>query len=116
MAVPRSREEMLRAAKTRKRVGDAGVQATRWTRVCAWDGQELGDEDFVQVSAHERVCQAHYQQFQTWLRDTAKTIYHLRPEDDEGTDERLGTAGSPRARSNRRRRRSGLMLGLRQRR
>lgn len=110
-----SREERLRAAKTRKRVGQAAVQATRWTHVCAWDGQELGDEDFVQVSAHERVCRSHYPQFQTWLRDTAKTIYHVRPEDDGETDAKRETAGTPRVRSKRRRRRSGLMSRRRQR-
>jgi len=67
------------------RVGDVAPEATRWTHVCAWDGQELADPDFVQVSPHERVCRLHYPQFQKWLRETAKTMYHLGDEDEDMT-------------------------------
>lgn len=54
----------------------------RWNHTCAWDGHELGEMEYVQISAHERVCLDHHPQFLTWLRDKSKTIYRVVPEDE----------------------------------
>lgn len=64
------------------RPGDADPKATRWTRVCAWNGHELADMDFLQVSAHERVCRFHHPQFQTWLHDASQRMYRAVGADD----------------------------------
>lgn len=54
---------------------DSSVISDRWTHTCAWDGHELGTTDYVQVSPHERVCEAHYPQFQTFLEESSKRLY-----------------------------------------
>lgn len=74
--------QRARAGKPRLVAAESNPRATRWTQVCAWDGHELGEMDYVQVSAHERVCRFHYERFQTWLRDTSQTMY--RAEGSEG--------------------------------
>lgn len=50
-------------------------KARRWATACAWDGHELGDMEYVQVSAHERVCLFHHPQFQTWCQETSQQVY-----------------------------------------
>lgn len=108
--LPREQTHMT-DRKSRKRVGDVAPEATRWTHVCAWDGHELEDMEYVQISPHERVCRFHYPQFQTWLRDTARTIYHVEPEEE--TDEQSG--GVPRVFPGWRRRRIRRVRGRRRR-
>lgn len=54
--------------------------ATRWTRICAWDGHELGAIGHVQVSAHERVCRFHQAQFEKWCQDTSRRRYRAEGE------------------------------------
>lgn len=69
-------------SRTNPRVsGGKKAETPRWTHTCAWDGHELDGADYVQVSAHERVCRLHYPQFQKWLHETSKTMYRA---DDEG--------------------------------
>lgn len=77
-----------RAEHRSTRVGDVHPTVTRWTRVCAWDGHELGEMDYVLVSAHERVCRFHQAQFQTWLQDTSQRMYRA-----EGGDAGLADGG-----------------------
>jgi hypothetical protein len=64
---------------------DPNQRAGRWTRVCAWDGHELRDMDYVQVSDHERVCRFHYPQFIFWVEDTSQRMYRAEgAEEDDG--------------------------------
>jgi hypothetical protein len=49
----------------------------RWSHICAWDGHELGDMDYVQPSPHERVCRFHHPQFQIWIEDLSKRKYRF---------------------------------------
>ncbi len=62
--------------------------APRWTHTCAWDGRELDGTDYVQISAHERVCLLHHPQFVTWLRDKSKTMYRTVIEDEAPSEAR----------------------------
>ena len=55
----------------------------RWTHTCAWNGHELGEAEYVEMSAHERVCRLHHPEFVIWLRDKSKTINRVVAERDE---------------------------------
>jgi hypothetical protein len=55
--------------------GEPKPIASRWTQVCAWDGHELGEMDYIQVSTHERVCLFHHPRFETWCEDTSRRMY-----------------------------------------
>lgn len=54
----------------------------RWTHTCAWNGHELGENKYLDMSAHERVCRLHHPEFATWLRDKSKTMYRVAGDDD----------------------------------
>lgn len=62
---------------------DLVAKTSRWTHTCAWDGDELGEMDYVQVSAHERVCELHNPQFQTFLLETSKKMYRAPGQTEE---------------------------------
>lgn len=56
--------------------------AARWAHTCAWDGHELGNLDYVEISPHERVCPLHHPEFVAWLRDKSKTMYRVVSEEE----------------------------------
>lgn len=64
-----------RAKRNLQASGRVSQAGSRWTRVCAWDGHELGEMDYVQVSDHERVCRFHYPQFQVWVDDVSQRMF-----------------------------------------
>lgn len=49
----------------------------RWKHTCGWDGHELGDMDYAQVSTHERVCRFHHPQFAHWIEESSKRMYRF---------------------------------------
>lgn len=63
----------------------------RWTHTCAWNGHELGDGAYLQVSPHERVCPAHQSAFQIWLDDKSKRMYRI---DGEALDSEIEPSSS----------------------
>lgn len=53
-------------------VGRADAMTGRWAHTCAWNGHELLEMAYVQVSAHERVCWFHHPMFRTWVEEVSK--------------------------------------------
>lgn len=75
-------ESKANVRSRRGRRPSASRRSGRWTHICAWDGHELADLDYVQISPHERVCRFHQSLFQTWLNDTSQLMYRSDEEED----------------------------------